>query len=56
METNKAGKWLEAIVISGYKTMWLAHGSQVTDHMMKNKEGIEAHLPGGVLYAQACSE
>jgi hypothetical protein len=36
-ETNKSGDWLEAIVISNYKTMWQAHGSQVTNHMTGNK-------------------
>jgi hypothetical protein len=37
METNKSGDWLEAIAISNYETMWLAHGSQVIDHMTRNK-------------------
>jgi hypothetical protein len=37
METNKDGDWLEAIVIGNYKTMWLAHDSQVINHMTKNK-------------------
>jgi hypothetical protein len=37
METNKGGDWLEAIAISNYETMWLAHGSQVIDHMTRNK-------------------
>jgi hypothetical protein len=37
METNKSGDWLEAIVISNYETMWLAHGGQVIDHMTRNK-------------------
>jgi hypothetical protein len=37
METNQGSNWPEAIVISNYKTMWLAHGSQVIDHMTKNK-------------------
>jgi hypothetical protein len=37
METNKSGDWLEAIAISNYKTMWLAHGSQVIDHKTRNK-------------------
>ena len=33
METNKAHDWLGAIVINNSETMWLAHGSQVIDHM-----------------------
>jgi hypothetical protein len=37
METNKGDNWLEAITISNYETMWLAHGSQVIDHMTRNK-------------------
>jgi hypothetical protein len=37
METNKGDDWLEAIAISNYETMWLAHGSQVIDHMTRNK-------------------
>jgi hypothetical protein len=37
METNKGSDWLEAIAISNYETMWLAHGSQVIDHMTRNK-------------------
>jgi hypothetical protein len=37
METNKGNDWLEAIVISNYETMWLAHSSQVIDHMTRNK-------------------
>jgi hypothetical protein len=37
METNKGDNWLEAIVISNYETMWLAHGSQVIDHTTRNK-------------------
>jgi hypothetical protein len=37
VETNKGDDWLEAIVISNYETMWLAHGSQVINHMTKNK-------------------
>jgi hypothetical protein len=37
MENNKGGDWLEAIVISNYEAMWLAHGSQVIDHMTRNK-------------------
>jgi hypothetical protein len=40
METNKGGNWLEAIVISNYEAMWLAHGSQVIGHMTGNKEGV----------------
>jgi hypothetical protein len=38
METNKGGDWLEAIAISNYEAMWLAHGSRVIDHMTGNKE------------------
>jgi hypothetical protein len=41
METNKGGDWLEAIAISNYETMWLAHGSQVIDHMPRNKRRVE---------------
>jgi hypothetical protein len=37
METNKGDNWLETIAISNYETMWLAHGSQVIDHMTRNK-------------------
>jgi hypothetical protein len=37
METSKGGNWLEAIAISNYEAMWLAHGSQVIDHMTRNK-------------------
>jgi hypothetical protein len=37
METNKGDDWLEAIVISNYETMWLARGSQVINHMTRNK-------------------
>jgi hypothetical protein len=37
METNKGDDWLGAIVISNYKTMWLADGSQVIDHMTENR-------------------
>jgi hypothetical protein len=55
METNKSGDWLGAIVISNYKAMWLAHGSQVIVHMTKNKERKETCLAGGILYEQACS-
>jgi hypothetical protein len=36
-ETNKGDDWLEANVISNYETMWLAHGSQVINHMISNK-------------------
>jgi hypothetical protein len=46
METNKGGDWLDAIAISNYETMWLAHGSQVIDHMTSNKEKGETHLAG----------
>jgi hypothetical protein len=37
METNKVDNWLGAITISNYEVMWLAHGSQVIDHMTRNK-------------------
>jgi hypothetical protein len=56
METNKVGNWLGAIVISNYKTVWLAHGSQVIDHLTRNKEKIEAHLAGGISHTQACGK
>jgi hypothetical protein len=46
METNKGDDWLEAIAISNYETMWLAHGSQVINHMTRNKEKGETHLAG----------
>jgi hypothetical protein len=46
MEINKGSDWLEAITISNYKAMWLAHGSQVIDHMTGNKEQREALLAG----------
>jgi hypothetical protein len=49
METNKGNDWLEAIAISNYKTMWLAHGSQVIDHMTRNKEKGKARLVSGTL-------
>jgi hypothetical protein len=52
-ETNKGDDWLEAIAISNYETMWLAHGSQVVDHMTRNKRKGETRLAGRVLYAQA---
>jgi hypothetical protein len=53
METNKDDDWLEAIAISNYKTMWLAHGSQVIDHMTRNKRKRETCLVGQILYTQA---
>jgi hypothetical protein len=37
METNKGSDLLGAIVISNYKPMWQAHGSQVIDNMTGNK-------------------
>jgi hypothetical protein len=46
METNKGDDWLRAIAISNYKTMWLAHGSQVIDHMTRNKGNRETCLAG----------
>ena len=46
METNKGDDWLEAIAISNYEAMWLAHGSQVIDHMTKNKRKKETRLAG----------
>jgi hypothetical protein len=52
----KGSDWLEAIVISNYETMWLAHGSQVIDHMTRNKGKKETCLAGGILYVQACSK
>jgi hypothetical protein len=52
-ETNKGDDWLEAIAISNYETMWLAHGSQVIDHMIRNKRKGETCLAGRILYAQA---
>jgi hypothetical protein len=51
METNKGNDWLEAIVISNYETMWLAHGSQVINHMTRNKWRGETCLAGQILYA-----
>ena len=56
METNKGDDWLEAIAISNYETMWLAHGSQVIDHMTGNKRKGETRLAGRILYAQAHGE
>jgi hypothetical protein len=53
METNKDNDWLEAIAISNYETMWLAHGSQVINHMTRNKGKRETHLVGQILYVQA---
>jgi hypothetical protein len=49
METNKGNDWLEAIMINNYKTMWLAHGSQVINHMTRNKGKKETRLVGGIL-------
>jgi hypothetical protein len=46
METNKGRDWLVAIVISNYKATWLAHGSQVIDHMTGNKRKEETRLAG----------
>jgi hypothetical protein len=46
METNKGGDWLGAIAISNFETMWLAHGSQVIDHMTRNKRKGETRLAG----------
>jgi hypothetical protein len=46
METNKDSDWLAAITIGNYEAMWLAHGSQVIDHMTRNKEKKETHLAG----------
>jgi hypothetical protein len=46
METNKGDNWLEAIVISNYKAMWQAHGSQVINHMTGNKQKKETCLAG----------
>jgi hypothetical protein len=46
METNKGDDWLGAITISNYEAMWLAHGSQVIDHMTRNKEKKETCLEG----------
>jgi hypothetical protein len=52
-ETNEGDDWLEAIAISNYETMWLAHGSQVIDHMTGNKRKGETRLAGRILYVQA---
>jgi hypothetical protein len=52
-ETNKDDNWLEAIAISSYETMWLAHGSQVIDHMTGNKRKRETRLVGQIVYVQA---
>jgi hypothetical protein len=46
METNKGSDWLGAIAISNYETMWLAHGSQVINHMTRNKRKGETRLAG----------
>jgi hypothetical protein len=56
METNKDDDWLEAITVSNYKAMWLAHGSQVINHMTRNKRKRETCLAGRILYVQACGE
>jgi hypothetical protein len=53
METNKGSDWLEAIAISNYETMWLAHGSQVINHMTRNKRKGDTRLASRILYAQA---
>jgi hypothetical protein len=55
-KTNKDGNWLEAIVICNYKTMWLAHGSQVINHMTRSKRKKETCLVGGILHVQAHSQ
>jgi hypothetical protein len=55
-ETNKGDDWLGAITISNYETMWLAHGSQVIDHMTRNNRKGETRLAGRILYAQACGK
>jgi hypothetical protein len=54
METNKVGNLLGAIMISNYRTMWLSHGSQVINHMTRNKGKVEAHLANGISHMQAC--
>jgi hypothetical protein len=56
METNKGDDWLEAIAISNYETMWLAHGSQVIDHMTGNKSKEEACLAGRILNTHTCGK
>jgi hypothetical protein len=56
METNKGNDWLEAIAISNYETMWLAHGSQVIDHMTRNRCKVETCLAGRILYTQECGK
>jgi hypothetical protein len=56
METNKGDDWLEAIATSNYETMWLAHGSQVINHMTRNERKRETCLAGRILYAQVCSK
>jgi hypothetical protein len=56
MEINKDDDWLEAIVVSNYETMWLAHGSQVINHMTINKRKRETCLAGQILYMQACGK
>jgi hypothetical protein len=35
METNIGSNWLGAITIRNYEVMWLAHGSQVINHMTR---------------------
>ena len=42
-------------MINIYQTMWLAHGSQVINHMMTKRKKEETHLVGGILYAQVMS-
>jgi hypothetical protein len=44
METGEGDNWLGAITISNYEAMQLAHGSQVIDHMTRNKEKRETRL------------
>jgi hypothetical protein len=36
--------------------MWLAHGSQVIDHITGNKEREETRLVGQIFHAQACGK
>ena len=53
METNNSSNWLEAIAISNYEVMWLAHGDQVINYMIKNKEKKGTCLAGWILHTQA---
>ena len=53
METNKSNNWLGAITSHNYEAMCQPHGSQVINHMTRNKRKKKTCLVGWILYAQA---